>query len=73
MAIGGQITARGVTMEDFAHAMTDVTSRPSATKSTSPASTISDYPWTPDDATPGAVGTAVRPRQIKRWPLFLQP
>lgn len=56
MLIGGQITARGVTMEDFAHAMTDVTSRPVRNQTNLAGQYDFRLSWTPDDATPGAVG-----------------
>jgi uncharacterized protein (TIGR03435 family) len=56
MLIGGQITARGVTMEDFAHAMTDVTGRPVRNQTNLAGQYDFRLSWTPDDATPGAVG-----------------
>ena len=56
MLIGGQITARGVTMEDFAHAMTDLTSRPVRNQTALAGQYDFRLSWTPDDATPGAVG-----------------
>ncbi len=56
MLIGGQITARGVTMEDFAHALTDVTSRPVRNETGLNGQYDFHLSWTPDDATPGAVG-----------------
>ncbi len=56
MLVGGQITARGVTMEDFAHAMTDVTGRPVRNQTTLAGQYDFRLSWTPDDATPGAVG-----------------
>ncbi len=74
MSIGGQITARGVTMEDFAHALTDITSRAlSATcKPTSPASTIFAYPGRPTMPLLAPLAHAARPRPIPLWPPFLQ-
>ena len=43
-------------MEDFAHAMTDVTSRPVRNQTALAGQYDFHLSWTPDDATPGAVG-----------------
>jgi uncharacterized protein (TIGR03435 family) len=56
MSIGGQLTARGATMEDFAHVMTDLTSRPVRNQTNLAGQYDFRLSWTPDDATPGAVG-----------------
>jgi bla regulator protein blaR1 len=56
MSIGGQLTARGATMEDFTHAMTDLTGRPVRNQTGLAGQYDFRLSWTPDDATPGAVG-----------------
>jgi len=56
MSVGGQLTARGVTMEDFAHVMTDLTSRPVRNQTSLAGQYDLRLLWRPDDATPGAVG-----------------
>jgi uncharacterized protein (TIGR03435 family) len=43
-------------MEDFAHAMTDVTGRPVRNQTNLAGQYDFRLSWTPDDATPGAVG-----------------
>lgn len=56
MSIGGQLTARGVTMEDFSHVLTDLTSRPVRNQTALAGQYDFRLSWTPDDATPGAIG-----------------
>jgi uncharacterized protein (TIGR03435 family) len=56
MSIGGQLTARGATMDDFGHVLTDVTSRPVRNQSNLAGQYDFRLSWTPDDATPGAIG-----------------
>jgi hypothetical protein len=56
MSIGGQLTARGAKMEDCAHVMTDLTSRPVHNQTNLPGQYDFRLSWTPDDATPGAIG-----------------
>jgi uncharacterized protein (TIGR03435 family) len=56
MSTGGQLTARGVTMEDFRHVLTDLTSRPVRNQTALAGQYDFRLSWTPDDATPGAVG-----------------
>jgi len=56
MSIGGQLTAYGVTMEDFAHVLTDLTSRPVRNQTALAGQYDFHLSWTPDDATPGAIG-----------------
>jgi uncharacterized protein (TIGR03435 family) len=56
MSIGGQLTARGVTMEDFSRVLTDLTSRPVRNQTALAGQYDFHLSWTPDDATPGAIG-----------------
>lgn len=56
MSIGGQLTARGVTMEDFSRVLTDLTGRPVRNQTNLAGQYDLRLSWTPDDATPGAIG-----------------
>jgi uncharacterized protein (TIGR03435 family) len=56
MSVGGQLTARGATMEQFANALTDLTHRTVRNRTGIGGAYDFRLSWTPDEATPGAIG-----------------
>jgi len=58
MSVGGQLAAEGATMADFAHILTDITGRPVHDQTGLTGGYNFRLTWTPDQATPGAGGTA---------------